>query len=59
MQLRADGVHGNIESNGATGIVEARANDELAGALKSAWNFHSVNASCGAPYGPPSSIVPT
>ena len=59
MHVRADGVHGNIESNAATGIVFASTKVEFAGVVKSALNFHSVSASCGAPYGPPSSIDPT
>src|SRR3954464_3885268 len=59
MQFRVPPHRARIELNAATGIVLAKTKEEFAGVLKSAINFHKVNASCGAPNGPLLSIEPT
>ena len=48
-QLRVPPHRARIELKGAVGRVLARVNEELAGVMKSAWNFQNVIASCGAP----------
>src|SRR6266540_1635362 len=59
MQFRAPGAHGKIESNAATGIWAARPNVALGVGCQSTLYSNTLSASNGAPYGPPSSIVPT
>src|SRR5437588_11901236 len=59
MQFRVPGEHGKIESNEATGIWAARPNVARGVGVQATLNSNTCIASDLAPYGPPSSWVPT